>query len=151
MTSLPQPQEFTTFIMKNGKKTKAQKIIEEILIRLSIQHSKKSKVWVSGASIFQQAILNVTPVFEIKSFQKGQAAQSRPVPCPLNRQKTTAYRWILEEARKKKGVPISYSIAAILYESYNGRGKVFGKKIQVHKIAEANRLSIKRQKRVFKR
>ena len=129
--------------MKNGKKTYANEIAQNVFLRLSIHHAKRTNTWVPGSILFNKAIENVQPIFEIRKYRKGGTTQFLPVPCPLSRQRSLAFRWILEAARQEKKIDLSFSLAQILYASFCREGKVFQKRNENHKLAEAHRMSIR--------
>jgi len=114
----------------------------DVLVRLSIHHAQKTKNWLPGQSIFAQALENLKPAFEIRKKRKGGSTQLIPFPCPLKRQKSLAFRWILQAAREKK-VEKSFAIAQIIYACFSREGKVFQKRNEIHKLAEANRMAIR--------
>ena len=130
------------FVMRNGRKTRSQKITQDVFLRLSIHHAVKTKTWLPGHLIATQALENVKPAFEIRKQRKGGTTQLVPVPCPLKRQNSLALRWILEAAKEKK-VEMSFAIAQVLYASFCREGKVFQKRNELHKLAEANRMAIR--------
>ena len=133
---------FDQFVMRNGRKTRSFKITQDVFVRLSIHHAQKTKVWLPGQFIFAQALENIKPAFEIRKQRKGGTTQLMPVPCPLKRQTSLAFRWMLQAAREKK-VEMSFSLAQIIYASFCREGKVFQKRNEIHKLAEANRMAIR--------
>ena len=136
------PNLLDQFVMRNGRKTRSYKITQDVFMRLSIHHAQKTKIWLPGQFIFAQALENVKPAFEIRKQRKGGTTQSIPVPCPLKRQNSLAFCWLLEAAREKK-VELSFALAQIIYASFCREGKVFQKRNELHKLAEANRMSIR--------
>ena len=142
MSFSPTPNLLDQFVMRNGRKTRSYKITQDVFMRLSIHHAQKTKVWLPGEFIFAQALENVKPAFEIRKQRKGGTTQSIPVPCSLKRQNSLALRWLLEAAREKK-VELSFALAQIIYASFCREGKVFQKRNELHKLAEANRMSIR--------
>ncbi len=141
-----QPQTLESLgmrIMKNGDKMQARKITQETLLRLSLYHAHKTQTWLPGSFILDQALENVQCAFEIRKYRKGGRTQQMPIPCPTERQKSIALRWILEAAQQKKKSEASFSLAQILYACFCREGKVFQRRNENNKIAEANRMSIR--------
>ena len=135
------------FVMQGGNKTVSRKISHDVFLRLSIHHSQKTKKWLPGSYIFNQALENVKPAFEISKKRQGGATKLIPVPCPLERQKSLALRWLLKAARskkrEKKKIEISFALAQVIYSSFCREGKVFQIRNEIHKLAEVNRMAIR--------
>jgi small subunit ribosomal protein S7 len=55
------------------------------------------------------------------------------------RQQSLAIRWVVENARKKKGKPMAQRLSEELVDAYNGTGTSVTWKENVHKMAEANK------------
>jgi small subunit ribosomal protein S7 len=119
------------FLMKDGKKSKAQYIFRKTLEIL--QNSSVSKI----------ALQNIQPIFEIKRVRV--AGATREVPClvPLARQEGLALRWLVSAAqeRKRKNPSLFFEecLATEILEASKGVGIARQKRDQLHKTAEANR------------
>jgi small subunit ribosomal protein S7 len=50
-----------------------------------------------------------------------------------------ASRWIIESARSRKSISFSKALASELIEAANETGNAFKKKLEVYKMAEANK------------
>ena len=50
-----------------------------------------------------------------------------------------AMRWIIAAAKKKKGKPMKDNLAQEIIEASNNAGTAIKKKIDMHRMAEANR------------
>ncbi len=122
-------------IMLSGKKTVAQRIFYQALDLAS----KKLPEAESQVDIFTKAIENVKPSVEVRSKRVGGANYQVPREVKKARQQSLAIRWIIDNARKKKGRPMAQRLAEELVDSYNGTGASVGWKENVHKMAEANK------------
>ncbi len=125
--------QFINHIMKNGKKSLARRI----LYRAFDIIKKKSKS--DPLDIFKRALENVGPVVEVKAKRVGGATYQVPREVPVNRRFTLAMRWILEAARKKKGKPMEMKLADELIAAAKEEGEAIRKRVNVHRMAEANR------------
>lgn len=120
------------FLMKDGKKMKAQSIL-----RKTFEVLKKSE------TSFQTAVENLKPFFEIKRIRV--AGATREVPClvPPQRQEGLALRWLLEAAKQRKRknskLPFENCLAEEILEASKGVGIARQKRDQLHRTAEANR------------
>ena len=122
-------------IMRDGKKTIAQNILYDALDLAS----KKLPEVQSQEEIFTKAIENVKPAVEVRSKRVGGANYQVPREVKRGRQQSLAIRWIVDNARKKKGKPMSVRLAEELVDAFNGTGASVSWKEAVHKMAEANK------------
>ena len=122
-------------IMERGKKTVAQNIFYDALDLAS----KKITDVESQADIFTKAIENVKPSVEVRSKRVGGANYQVPREVKKARQQSLAIRWLVDNARKKKGKPMAQRLAEELVDAYNGTGASVSWKENVHKMAEANK------------
>ena len=122
-------------IMLSGKKSVAQRIFYDAL---DLAHQKLPDVE-DQVEIFTKAIENARPLVEVRSKRVGGANYQVPREVKRQRQQSLAIRWIIENARKKKGKPMSRRLAEELVDAYNGTGASVHWKENVHKMAEANK------------
>jgi len=126
--------KFINCIMKDGKRSTAQRIFYDALeiIRQRVPEREPLEVW-------KQAIENVKPLVEVRSRRVGGANYQVPVEVNAKRQRTLAYRWLLEAVRGRKGKPMASSMAQELVAAYNREGGAMLKRDNTHKQAEANK------------
>lgn len=122
-----------SYIMKDGKRTIAEKIVYECLDIIK-ENTKKE-----GIEIFEGALKNVAPQIEVKSKRIGGGNYQVPIEVRSSRRESLAFRWILIAARAKKGKDMSERLAFELIEAFNNRGDAIKKKEDVYKMAQANR------------
>lgn len=129
----PLQAKFVNSIMKNGKKRTAQRILQDTFAEM---HRKGVE---NPLEAFEKAIANVTPTVEVKPKRIGGAVYQIPMEVKATRQKSLPVRWILEGARKKKGQPMYRRLATELMDASNEAGFAFGRKEEVHRMAQANK------------
>jgi small subunit ribosomal protein S7 len=122
-------------LMLDGKKTVAQDIFYEALDLAS----KKLPDVEDQVEIFTRAVDNVKPAVEVRSKRVGGANYQVPREVKRGRQQSLAIRWMVDNARKKKGKPMSQRLAEEFVDAYNGTGASVSWKENVHKMAEANK------------
>jgi small subunit ribosomal protein S7 len=122
-------------VMWSGKKSLAQRIFYEAL---DLAHKKLPDVQ-NQNEIFERAVDNIRPSVEVRSKRVGGANYQVPREVRRNRQQSLAIRWLIDNARKKKGKPMSLRLSEELVDAYNGTGASVQWKEQVHKMAEANK------------
>ena len=122
-------------LMLSGKKSTAQRIFYDAL---DLAHKKLPDVE-DQVEIFTKAIDNVRPQVEVRSKRVGGANYQVPREVKRHRQQSLAIRWVVDNARKKKGKPMSLRLSEELVDAYNGTGASVTWKENVHKMAEANK------------
>lgn len=125
--------KFINYILLNGKKTVAERIVYTALDLAS------AKLSLEPMAIFDQALKNVGPILEVKSKRIGGANYQVPMEVSKDRKNTLAMRWIIDAARSSKGRPMADKLAAELINAYNGEGNAMKKKEETHRMAEANK------------
>ena len=125
--------KLTNYIMERGKKTVAQTIIYDAFDEVA-QKTKKDPM-----EVFDLAIRNVGPSMEVRGKRVGGANYQIPYPVRAERRFTLACRWILEAAHKKKGKRMATKLADEIIAASTEQGDAYKKKMDVNKMAEANR------------
>ncbi len=125
--------QFINKVMKDGKKTTAQKIVYGAFDVI------KEKTKKDPLEVFKTAIENASPVLEVKPKRIGGATYQVPMEVRGERKFALATKWILDAARAKKGKPMSEKLAQELMDCLNNQGSAIKKKQDTHKMAEANK------------
>ena len=125
--------QFINQVMQGGKKNAARKVVYDAF-EIIYNKSKKDPV-----ETFDAALKNVGPILEIKGKRIGGANYQIPYEVKGNRKNTLAFRWILEAARSKKGKSMSQKLASELLEASQNQGAAIKKKLDTHRMAEANK------------
>jgi len=89
--------------------------------------------------IFEKAIKNVSPNFEVKGRRVGGANYQIPFPIQGHRQLHYAFSWIVQSARARRGSSYTQRLAQEIIDACNETGGAFKKKEDTHRMAEANR------------
>jgi small subunit ribosomal protein S7 len=125
--------KFINNIMRNGKKSLAQRIFYEAL-NLIAQKTNRNPM-----EVFEQALRNATPVLEVKPRRVGGSTYQVPVEIRGERRHALAMRWLLASARKRSGKSMAEKLAAELIDTANGASATIKKREETHRMAEANR------------
>jgi len=125
--------KLVNYIMQNGKKSVAQKIVYSAFDILK-EKTKKNPI-----EVFEGAMKNVSPLLEIKSKRVGGANYQVPMPVRGDRKNALAFRWLIAAAKARKGKPMREKLALELLDAYNKEGAAVRKRDDVHRMAEANR------------
>ena len=125
--------KFTNFLMYEGKKATAEKIIYLALDRIK-QKTKEDPI-----KVFNEAINNVRPNLEVRSRRVGGATYQVPVEVKTKRSQTLALRWLLDAARKRKNKTMSDKLINELMDASQKKGSAIKKREDTHKMAESNK------------
>jgi len=125
--------KFINCIMHQGKKSVAQSVVYKSFDII------KEKTKGSPIEIFEKAIKNVSPSLEVKSRRVGGANYQVPQPVRSDRKIQLAFRWIIKAAKTKKGKSMAEKLAEELMLAVNNEGAAIKKKLDTHRMAEANR------------
>jgi len=125
--------KFVNYIMRGGKKSVAQKVVYGAFNII------KEKTKGDPMELFDKALKNVTPALEVKSRRVGGANYQVPQPVRQERKIQLAFKWIIAAAQAKKGKPMAEKLAEEFMLAANNEGAAIKKKMDTHRMAEANR------------
>ena len=129
----PQIEKFICCIMREGKKSLARSIFWDAMEVIGTRTKDKP------LDVFQKALLNVTPLVEVRPKRVAGAVYQVPVEVTPKRQQALSIRWLLEAARARKGIPMSQRLALELLDASADQGAAFKKKQDVLRMAQANK------------
>jgi small subunit ribosomal protein S7 len=122
-------------VMWDGKKEVAENIVYGALEKLKTL-AKDGK---DELAMFLEAVDALKPSVEVKGRRVGGATYQVPVEVRPDRQQTLALRWLIMFARKRGERSMQDRLFAEMRDALNGTGGAFKKKIDTHKMAEANK------------
>lgn len=124
-------------VMRDGKKQLAAKKVYKAFEL--IKKKTKKEPW----EVFERAIDNIRPKMEVRSRRVGGAAYQVPRLVRGARAESLALRWLVRFAREKANKEyhtFEEKLAAEIIDAYNKEGGAMGKRGEIEKIAEANRV-----------
>jgi small subunit ribosomal protein S7 len=116
-----------------------KKLVAERAVYSALEIAAKKLKSEDPLEVFEKALKNVQPSFEVKSRRVGGANYQIPFPIQGHRQNHYAYMWLVQAARSRKGMPYDQRLAAEIVDAHNEAGAAYKKKEDTHKMAEANR------------
>ncbi|MDD5738421.1 MAG: 30S ribosomal protein S7 [Candidatus Pacebacteria bacterium] len=125
--------KFINTIMDQGKKSIARKIVYGAFDIVKEQTKQEPM------DIFEKALEEAAPRVEVRPQRVGGATYQVPREVKDKRALSLAMRWLISSARKKKGKDMASRLAEELMQASKGEGESVKKKINVHKMAEANK------------
>lgn len=129
-------QKFINVVMECGKKSIARKIVYDALTVLGEKsNGEKAK----SLELFERAFEQVMPLIEVRPRRVGGSVYQIPVEVGYQRGRALAMRWLVEAASSRTDKTMGVRLARELMEASEGRGNAVKKKLDVHRMAEANR------------
>jgi small subunit ribosomal protein S7 len=125
--------KFINYMMYDGKKSVAQRIIYDALDIIS-DTTKNDPLMV-----FDTALKNVAPVLEVKARRVGGANYQIAQEVRPARRDTLSMRWLRDAARGRGGHSMAEKLAAELIDASQKQGGAMKKRGDMHRMAEANR------------
>ena len=138
--------KFINYLMKNGKKRIAEKIMYSAMFIIS--NRLKCNTNMDILEILKFAIKNASPSIDIRSKRIGGSVYQIPVGIGMARSLSFGIRWIIEAARKRFGYSMDVKLADEIIDASNsnvvtgksiGTGEAVKKKENIQRMAEANK------------
>ncbi|MPM85417.1 30S ribosomal protein S7 [bioreactor metagenome] len=120
-------------IMLDGKRGVAQQVCYEAFDII------KEKTGKEPGEVFQEALNNVMPQLEVKARRVGGATYQVPIEIRPERRQTLGLRWLVDFSRKRGERTMAERLALELMDAANSTGKTFGRKEEMHRMAESNK------------
>ncbi len=132
--------KLANYIMKDGKKSIAQKIVYDMMEILAKNPSADSGQE-KALDIFEKAVQNIGPKTEIKARRVGGASYQIPIEVRGDRRTALALRWIVDAARAKSNKDyhsFAEKLASEILAAAENQGEAVKKRDNVHRMADAN-------------
>lgn len=131
--SNPAIEKFINCMMERGKKSVARRLFWDAMEVI------KTRTKEDPLEVFGKAVLNATPLMEVRPKRVGGAVYQVPTEVNPKRQQALSYRWIINAARERKGMAMSQKLALELLDASTEQGGAVKKKQDVLKMAQANK------------
>ena len=127
---------FVNMLMWDGKKSVAFKVFYDAI---DIVDEKKTDEEKSALELWKEALSNVMPHVEVRSRRVGGATFQIPMQIRPDRKISTAMKWLISFARKRNEKSMSQKLAAEILAASKEEGAAVKKRVDTHKMAEANK------------
>lgn len=127
---------FVNMMMHDGKKSVAFKVFYDAL---DIVEEKKQDEEKSALELWKDALSNVMPHVEVRSRRVGGATFQIPMQIRPDRKISTAMKWLISYSRKRNEKSMSQKLAGEIISAAKEEGAAVKKRIDTHKMAEANK------------
>ena len=125
--------KFMNNIMRDGKKSVAESIVYGALEQIETRARR------NPLEVFHRALENVKPSLEVRSRRVGGATYQIPVEVRPERREALGIRWLIRAARSRGEKTMRGRLAGELLDASDQRGEAVKKRVDTHKMAEANR------------
>ena len=125
--------KFVNIVMKDGKRSVAEKIVYDALTRAGRQQRKEP------IEVFDTALRNATPLLEVKPRRVGGATYQVPIEIRPDRRLALARRWLVRFARQRPGKSMAEKLASEFMDAVNNTGGAVRRKEETHRMAESNK------------
>lgn len=129
----PIEKKFISFLVRQGKKTKAFRILAATLEELGY----------AGPTQLKQTILEIKPYFNNRKIRIAGVNHQVPAILPIKRQESIAIRWLIDGAkikhRREPKISFSRHLAQEIRDSSQKDSYASKKRNQLIKQVEANR------------
>lgn len=127
---------FVNMMMWDGKKSTAFRIFYDAI---DIVDQKKTDEEKSALELWKDALTNVMPHVEVRSRRVGGATFQIPMPIRPDRKISTAMKWLISYARKRNEKSMALKLASEILAAAKEEGAAVKKRMDTHKMAEANK------------
>ncbi len=131
--STPLIEKFINCMMHDGKKAVARRVFADALEII------KTRTKEDPSEVFAKALLNATPLMEVRPKRVGGGVYQVPTEVTPKRQTSLSIRWVINAARDRKGMPMAQKLALELLDASAEQGGAVKKKQDVLKMAQANK------------
>ena len=127
---------FVNMMMWDGKKSVAFKVFYDAI---DIVDQKKTDDEKTALEIWKDALSNVMPHVEVRSRRVGGATFQIPMQIRPDRKVSTAMKWLISYSRKRNEKSMAQKLAAEVLAAAKEEGAAVKKRVDTHKMAEANK------------
>jgi small subunit ribosomal protein S7 len=129
-------QKLINVVMWRGKKNAARTIVYDALDFLTKKSAGDKE---KALDLFLRAFDKIIPLVQVKARRVGGSVYQVPAEVSPDRGRALAIRWLISAAAARSDKTMGQRLAYELIEASEGRGGAVKKKLDVHRMAEANR------------
>lgn len=130
----PLVTRFVNMMMLDGKKSTSYRIFYDAIDIISEKTGEGN-----GLELWKEALNNVMPHVEVRSKRVGGATFQIPVQIRPDRKISVAMKWLISYARKRNEKAMANRLAAEIMAAAKEEGAAVKKRLDTHKMAEANK------------
>jgi len=123
-------------MMWSGKKSVAFNVFYDAM---DIVEEKKTDEEKTSLELWKDALSNVMPHVEVRSRRVGGATFQIPMQIRPDRKISTAMKWLISYSRRRNEKGMAQKLAAEVLAASKEEGAAVKKRVDTHKMAEANK------------
>jgi small subunit ribosomal protein S7 len=127
---------FVNSLMWDGKKSVAFKVFYDAMDTVENKKQDQEK---TALEIWKDALSNVMPHVEVRSRRVGGATFQIPMQIRPDRKVSMAMKWLISYSRKRNEKSMAQKLAAEILAAAKEEGAAVKKRVDTHKMAEANK------------
>ena len=127
---------FVNNLMLHGKKSTAYNLFYDAI---GIVDKRKQNEEKTAIEVWKDALSNVMPHVEVRSRRVGGATFQIPQPIRPDRKISIAIKWLIDSSRKRNEKSMALKLAQEVIAAAKEEGAAVKKRVDTHKIAEANK------------
>ena len=127
---------FVNMMMWDGKKSVAFKVFYDAIDIVEEKNTNEEK---TALELWKDALSNVMPHVEVRSRRVGGATFQIPMQIRPDRKISTAMKWLIGFSRKRNEKSMAAKLAAEVLAAAKEEGAAVKKRVDTHKMAEANK------------
>lgn len=125
--------KFINYVMKDGKKTIAQKIVYGAFDIIKDDSKQDPR------HVFNKALKNISPLIEVRGKRVGGSNYQVPFQVRGERRFNLGCKWLLEAARARKGKSMAEKLFMEITDAARNEGAAVRKREDVHRMADSNK------------
>jgi small subunit ribosomal protein S7 len=126
--------QFVNNVVRRGKRRLAERLFYDAIEIIGQRTGGQDAI-----GVFKKAVDNVKPVLEVKSRRIGGANYQVPIEVPSDRRVSLAIRWLINYSKERSEKSMAEKLANEFMQASKNEGGAVHKKIDTHKMAEANK------------
>ncbi|MDA0936898.1 MAG: 30S ribosomal protein S7 [Bacteroidetes bacterium] len=127
---------FVNMLMWDGKKSVAFNIFYDAMDIVEERNQDEEK---TPLELWKDALSNVMPHVEVRSRRVGGATFQIPMQIRPDRKVSLAMKWLITAARKRNEKSMALRLAQEVLAAAKQEGAAVKKRVDTHKMAEANK------------
>ena len=125
---------FVNNLMLDGKKSTAFKVFYDAMDIISTKVEEEDAI-----VVWEKALENINPHVEVRSRRIGGATFQIPQPVRDDRKISLGIKWLIDAAWKRNEKTMALNLSTELIAAYKAEGSAYKKKMDTHRMAEANK------------
>lgn len=127
---------FVNMMMWDGKKSVAFSVFYDAIDIVEEKNADEEK---TALELWKDALSNVMPHVEVRSRRVGGATFQIPMQIRPDRKISTAMKWLISFSRKRNEKGMAQKLAGEILAASKEEGAAVKKRVDTHKMAEANK------------